>query len=70
MAEAVFFVWRATQHGHARPEIWFGDMVADFKSVPTLAKHRLEGELAWKVAHDAMSLAELVELFPAPMVSE
>lgn len=62
----LYFVWRETQRGPAKCEVWFSDRAADFKPVPTLAKHLLTGEQAWAFAHGAMSMGELAALYPAP----
>jgi hypothetical protein len=67
---AVYFVWRETQRGEARPEIWFGERSADFKPVPTLAKHKLPDDLAWKAEHGQVKIVDLAALYPAPAVPE
>lgn len=68
MSDAIFFVWRETQKGTARPELWFGDKQPNFKPVPTLARHELDRDQAWNVLHGLTSLAELALSFPPPEI--
>lgn len=70
MADPVLLVWRETQKGPAKCEVWFGDHTHGFKPIPTLARHVLTDEQAWKFEHGAMSLGDLVRIYPPPEVPD
>lgn len=68
--EPVYFIWRDSQRGSPCCEVWFGDHAARFTPIPTLAKHPLSAEQAWKFEHGMMTMGELAALYPPPTLPE
>lgn len=67
--DRLIFVWRESQRGEPRREVWFGEKTNDNKPVPTLARHVLTDEQAFRFRQGDLSLADLAALYPPPELS-
>lgn len=66
LSEAVYFVWRDSQHARPVPEIWHGEKTVDGRPLAVLAKHRLSPQEAMLARLGRLSIKELAATYRPP----